>query len=442
MIKALAAKLDARPEHKRIVTGMLAVAGLAGIARVVGAAKEIVVAARYGTGPEADAYVFLFNLLSWPAGVWASVATAVLVPLLIKTDLATPQSGAVLRREIWGLTLGAGALGALAAAAFVLACQAGWIHAPAVPTALFAQTLPLVLILPLLMAFGVLAAFLMADGRYANTLIEAAPAAVIIAALLTMRSGDLWPLVWATVAGLGLQVALALLLQKPERRVLAPAFGFSAPQWRVLAASVGIVAAGQAITTATSVLDQFAAAGLGPGGNAALGYAGRLIGLATSLGALAVARAALPVFSKLGLEDPARQRRVAQDMSALLALLGVAAAVIGWLLAPLGVELLFQRGAFTADDARTVTEVFRLSLLQLPFFFSGMVLVQKLASNGDYGAFLKIGLVNFTAKLVALAVLVPLMGLGGVALSTAVMYAVGRVAIGRLAATSVPARVV
>ena len=433
MIKALYAKLDARPDHKRILTGMVAVAGLAGLAKIVGAAKEVVVAAHYGTGPAVDAYTLLFNLLSWPAGVWASVAAAVLIPLLVKAEHADPDAGLRFRRELWGFTLCAGAgVGVVAVGALLIA--------PNLRPELFGglgpsadQAALLALMVPLLMACGLLAAFLMADHRHANTLLEAAPAAAIVATLLVAGATGLWPLVFGTVAGLALQVVLMMVFQKPDRRVLAPTLGFRSPHWRVLAMSVGIVAAGQAVTSFTAVLDQAAAAGLGSGANAALGYATRLTSLVSSLGALAVARATLPVFSRLALEDRARQRRVARDMSGVLALLGLGAVLVGWVAAPLAVELLFQRGAFTADDARLVTQVFRLSLIQLPFFFSSMVLVQQIASNGDYTAFLKIGVVNLAAKLAALAVLVPLMGLPGVALSSAVMYGVGRIAIGRLA---------
>ena len=56
---------------------------LAGAAKIVGLAKEMVVAARFGAGPALDAYLFVFNILSTPASMWFSTISAVLVPQLI-----------------------------------------------------------------------------------------------------------------------------------------------------------------------------------------------------------------------------------------------------------------------------------------------------------------------------------------------------------------------
>src|SRR3546814_4343245 len=48
---------------------------------------------------------------------------------------------------------------------------------------------------------------------------------------------------------------------------------------------------------------------------------------------------------------------------------GAAAVAIAWALAPWGVALLFERGAFTADNTQAVAQVLRWGLLQLPFYF-------------------------------------------------------------------------
>lgn len=435
MLPAFALRVLPRLEHRQILGGMLAIAGLAGVAKIIGAAKEIVVAAHFGTGPDVDAYQLLFSLLSWPTGVLTGVAATVIIPLLVKADLSDAAEGLRFRRELWGATLLVSlGLGVLAAALTWAGAAGGWLGADAgMRQAVAQQALPLALMLPFAVAFVPFGAFLIADRKPINNLLEATPAAIIVLALFAAPASGPWALVAGTVVGMALQLALGMLLQAPERRVVRPSLDFRSPHWRVLAASVGVVLLSQAMTGVTSVFDQLWAADLGSGANAALGYAGRLTSLAATLGATAVARATLPVFARLGVEAPEAQARMARQWSAVMGGLGLVAVVVGWAAAPFAVELLFQRGAFTAEDTQLVTEVLRYSLIQLPFYFSSMVLVQQLASNGRFSAFLKIGLINLVTKVAALAVLAPTLGLAGIALSTAVMYAVGRVAIGRLA---------
>ena len=43
---------------------------------LVRAGKEMAIAYRYGVSAEVDAYLFVFNLVNWPVGVWFSVLTS------------------------------------------------------------------------------------------------------------------------------------------------------------------------------------------------------------------------------------------------------------------------------------------------------------------------------------------------------------------------------
>ena len=430
ILKALSRLLN-RPEHGHIVGGMIVIAALVGVAKVVGAAKEVVVAAHYGTGPVIDAYVLIFNLLSWPLGVWIGIGAAILIPLLVRGEMSDPEDTLRFRRELWGLTLWAGpALGVIAAILLWWVARHRWLAAaPAVDAQITAQVALLSLMLPFALSSSLFAAYMIADRRHLNNLLEAIPAIAIMVTLVAVGSPGYEPLVWATVLGTAAQLLVAMALQHRDRRARRPAFSFTSPLWRVLITSAGIVALANAITGATFIVDQVAAAGIGPGGNATLGYATRLTGLIVTLASISLSRAILPVLARLGTQDPMRQRQVARQWSLLMGGVGAVAVVIGWPLAPTLVRLMFQRGSFGAEDAKLVTQVFRYSLLQLPFFLSGMVLIQLIASNGMYSAFLKIGLVNLAAKLVGVAVLAPTLGVPGVALSTAFMYAVGRIQI-------------
>ena len=133
--------------------------------------------------------------------------------------------------------------------------------------------------------------------------------------------------------------------------------------------------------------------------------------------------AALPVLSDIqGRGDPVRARATALKWSGMMVLAGAVACLIGWLLAPWGVALLFQRGAFTAQNTAAVAQVLRWGLLQLPFYFGVLMLVQLLASQNRYRIMAAIAVANFALKAVMNEVLAPRMGVEGIMLATSIMY--------------------
>ncbi|KOF52206.1 hypothetical protein AD428_21780 [Achromobacter sp. DMS1] len=101
---------------------------------------------------------------------------------------------------------------------------------------------------------------------------------------------------------------------------------------------------------------------------------------------------------------------------------GAAAVAVGWVLAPWGVSVLFERGAFTAANTQAVAHVLRWGLLQLPFYFGVLILVQLLASQNRYRIMAAIAVGNFALKAVLNMVLAPRMGAAGIMLATSLMY--------------------
>src|SRR5690606_1955358 len=96
---------------------------------------------------------------------------------------------------------------------------------------------------------------------------------------------------------------------------------------------------------------------------------------------------------------------------------------LGWLMAPWGVALLFERGAFTAQDTQVVAQVLRWGLLQMPFYFGVLILVQLLASQNRYRIMAAIAVGNFAMKAAMNYWLAPVMGTAGIMLATSIMYA-------------------
>src|SRR5690606_7561848 len=126
----------------------------------------------------------------------------------------------------------------------------------------------------------------------------------------------------------------------------------------------GVMLIGQVAMSFVGPIDQYTAANLGANANATLGYAARLLSLILGLGAASVGRAALPVLADVQRRGEAdRARTVALKWSLLMAAGGAGVTLVGWLLAPWLVQLVFERGAFTAEDTARVAGVMRWGLL-------------------------------------------------------------------------------
>jgi peptidoglycan biosynthesis protein MviN/MurJ (putative lipid II flippase) len=206
-----------------------------------------------------------------------------------------------------------------------------------------------------------------------------------------------------------------------------PLFTQNATQWTVFWQGFSIMLAGQILMSFTTLIDQFFAAHLDAGAIATLNYANRILALILGLGATAVSRATLPVFSKTHASDETRLNKMALRWAAFLFLLGVAAMLIAWLLAPWGVKLLFERGAFTAQNTEAVMEVFRYSLVQLPFYFAGLVLVSLLSSQRKYREIASIASINLFVKIAANLFLVPWLGITGIVLAVGFMQMISMI---------------
>lgn len=410
--------------HAAILRGLVAVALFTLLGKLMSAAKEMAVAYRYGLAAEVDAYQFLYTLVSWPIGIWSSVLTAVLVPLAARMRDTAPGQLPRFRAELLGLAillgLGLGLLAWLAIGAMLARGQGGL---PPQAVALAQAALPgLVLLLPLGILTTLQSAWMLAAGRHVNTLMDSIPTFFIAAAILAVPSGSIGPLVWGTVAGCTVHL-IALLLPMARRRELEPAsFSLASPQWHWFWQGFGIMLGGQALMSLTTVIDQFYAAGLGTGAIATLGYANRVLSLLLGLAAVAVSRATLPVFAQARPDGTHALQRLAMHWARLMFVAGIAVALVAWLAAPWTIGLLFQRGQFGADDTRVVAEVLRYGLPQLPFYFSSMVLVSYALSQRRYGLIFWSGVSGCCAKVLGNLLLVPPLGVNGVALAAMFTY--------------------
>lgn len=430
-MKALIRRIDAiHSDHQRIFKAAFRVAVFLILGKAAGAIKEMAVAYRYGVSDAVDAYQFTMTLATWLPSTIVGVLGVVLIPVLVRLNRAGGAERKQFVRELqgWVLLLGLGlAVLTVLAWPWVLRWAGGGLSVPVsrMSTELLLAFAP---VAALLLIAGISGARLRSHERHVNTLLDSLPAIATLAWVMLAAQSvqDVGPLLWGTLIGYAIQtVWLAWLAARAEGGFWgAPRLSFQSPHWPELVSAAGIMLVGQVAMSFVGPLDQYTAAKLGDNANATLGYAARLLSLLIGIGAVSVGRAALPVLADVQSRgDAARARTMALKWSIFMLAAGAAVVAIAWVLAPWGVSVLFQRGAFTAEDTQVVAEVFRWGLLQLPFYFGVLILVQLLASQNRYRVMALIAVANFALKAALNGVLAEQMGTSGIMLATALMYA-------------------
>lgn len=420
---------DPQSQNRQIAEGFLWVSLFVFLGKLAGAGKEMAVAWRYGVSATVDAYVFIFNLVSWPVGIWSSILAVVLVPLAARLRSENPQELPRFRAELFGFTILIGLiLGLLAWFLLPPLLRAGWLGLSD-PVLAEAQRMAggLALLPPLGVAIALFATWLLAARRHRNTLFEAIPALTLLIFLLSPPGWVPEPLLWGTVVGFALHVAALALPLRRAGELSSPVFALRSPAWQIFWTGIGVMVVGQAMTSATELVDQFLAARLDPGSLSTLSYANRVLGLLMGLGATAVSRATLPVFSTVRAQGGDAVKSLALSWAGFMFALGLVALLVMWFAAPWIVRLLFERGAFTSVDTLAVTAILRICLLQMPFYFPALVFVSALAAQQGHAKIALSGALNLIIKLPIALILVRSFQLQGLVISTAVMYAVSLV---------------
>jgi putative peptidoglycan lipid II flippase len=436
-------RIDLHPlaHHRNIFSGLAFVSAFIFIAKICGALKEIAVAARYGTDPAVDAYIYVFNLLAWPLAVWTSALAVVLIPLFVRTSRERPAELAQFEREFFSLSVIVGAalgtVGVLVISAIVVDSLSGL--SPTTASHALWMAAPLALIVPLGFASTLFATQLMVSRRHTNSLFEGIPALCLLLTVLASHDRSGKSLVIGTVVGFVVQLATLVLSEPRFLKMISFSLRFRSPLWKEVSRYSFTIILSQLLVTAAGVVDQIMVAHLGSDSNAILGYASRVLALFTSLGATAVGRALLPVLSDLHNAGEGKEIGVARHWAWILFLIGAGIAGIGWIAAREVVHITFERGAFSALDAIHVADVLRFAFLQLPFYFSGIAIVQLVACRAQYTIFLHANAVALGVKIVLNFILIPVLGIKGSALATAVMYAASCTALWILSSNLRPA---
>jgi putative peptidoglycan lipid II flippase len=380
------------PRASRIGAAALLLAASVLLSRLLGYAREALLAYQVGAGAETDAYYAAFQIPDLLNHLLSGGALSIAFVPLYTRHLAAGDA----RRADHLLATVLGTLTAVAALATALLWW--WaepliaLQFPRFDAATQATTVHLTrIVLPAQIFFiagGIVNATLFAYGRFgAAALAPLLYNGGIIAGglLLAPRAtvgveGFAWGVLAGAVAGPFLAPLLYARGRVRLRMRVAP---FDRVFLRYLLVAAPLML-GQSLLTVDEWYQRWFGALLGAGAVSYLSYARRLMQVPVAVVGQAIAAAALPALSRLYAEGRHDElnRTVLRTLQAGLAL-AVLAAGGCWAVAHLLVQLIYQRGAFAPQDSDQVAMILALLCFAVPAWNIQQIIVRAFYARAD-----------------------------------------------------------
>lgn len=436
MIEALRMNLDFRniwreqSVNRRIFSALITVGGFTLVVNLAGTVKELIVARQFGTGDTMDALLIAFLLPSYAINVLAGSCSTAFVPTFVQVRENEGQekaqqllSGVI----IWNtavLTV-VSALLALTASFILPILGSGFsVSKLGLTRSLFFVFLPVLVISGIKMTW---AAVLNACERFALAALSSGmvPLATIVMLLLMGRTWGIYALAVGALSGYVIEAGLLGWGLRSNGFCLTPHWrGLDHALRKVIKQYIPVVA-GALLMCGTMLVDQSMAAVLGAGSVSTLNYGGKVVTLILGIGSVSLSTAVFPHFSRMvAIYDWAGIRHTLKTYTSLILIVTIPLTfILVYFSAPL-VRLIFERGAFTSMDTWRVSQVQALFLLQLPFYFLGILMVRLISSLNMNHILMQAAIINLLLKIVLNYFLMRRLGAAGIALSTTLVYIV------------------
>jgi putative peptidoglycan lipid II flippase len=413
--------------NRKIFRAAMIVAGGTAFVKVLAVAKELVVAAQFGTAGELDAFLIALIIPSVIVNIIADSFNSALIPTYIKVrekegKIAAQQlfSGAT----IWSVCL-------LLLTTFLLIALAP-LYLPYITSGFSPQKMELTyhllwVISPIILITGinvVWGAILNAGERFA--LVALAPIltpAVTMILLLTMKPWGIFNLPIGLVVGQFLEmIIVGTTLQQQGISLLPKWHGFDDNLKQVAGQYLPMIGAALFMCS-SGLVDRSMAAMLPSGSIAALGYGEKIITLPIVIASTALSTAVIPYFSQMFAQND--WQGLQRSLKSYLGLIFAATIPLAGLIILFSeqiVRMLLQRGSFTAENTHLVAQIQACFALQIPFYI-GCILVVRLSSAMRIGQILMWGSAgNLIVNISLNYLLMQWFGVVGIALSTSCVY--------------------
>lgn len=404
-----------------LVTGVLTI-----VCKVIGFAKELVVAAQFGAGATLDSYLVAIVIPTMVCYVFAMSFASALVMQYIKNKTNDGEAAAR-QRYATSMFWGMGFVVSVAVTGAVLGpVLLPWIS-PGFRPELQASTQRLLWqLLPYSILAGMSAiwsSILNARGRFVASALS--PGVISLSLIILV---SYWPIKDARVlmggltVGAFLDVVILGYCIRQEGLPLVPRLSRWQPEDRWIVAQTLPMIVATALRSSSLIIDQSMASTLGAGSVSELSYGSRFVAMSQGLVALPMGKILFPHFVQLieSRKWSDVQLLLRRSVLALLAISVPITLVLAAFSGPL-VQWTFRRGQFTSDMATRVAAVQVMCALQFPFYLWSALLsrvafamqLRRVVVGGE----VLIAIFNIAMNYL----LMKTMGLEGIALSTAIV---------------------
>lgn len=400
------------------------------VVKVIATAKELLVALRLGTNPELDAFLFAYMFPAFLISIAAASMQSASVPrfMRVKTE-SSPEAAnqfAARSASVCAVVLILMVVVIAPICSVAIPFLARGFDEPTVATA---QRL-VYMLMPLLFLNGMTkywSGLLNAETRYSIPALVPAATPMLVACALWVGWSKLgiYSLAVGTLAGGMLEF---LIVAASMRRIGMPLFRMIKTidsDQRAMIQQFWPAAIASILMSGTVLIDQTMAAGLVEGSVSALSYGTKLSVVVAAVIVMAISTVTLPYFSNLVSQSDWRAiRRSLVPGGAAVAAISILVTTIIVTQSEQIVEVVFERGAFTASDTELVARIQAWHALQIPFYALSMIMVRLVTALAATRLLMIGAALNLAADLTLNLTLVPINGVVGIAMANAGMYLV------------------
>lgn len=420
-------KLTSGSTNRKIFGAAVIVGMGVGLSKLASVVKELVVAWKFGTGDELDAFLIAFVVPSFINNVVAGSFNAALIPTYIQVQEKEGKkasqklfSGAI----VWST--------GLLAITMLFMLTAAPLYLPRIATGFNAEKLDLTYkflwaLSPFLLLSGIHTtwiAVLNAGERFALASISQTitPTFTIILLLIGNSLGVFMLVIGLVGGGLLETVIIGIALHRQGVSLVPKWYGFDSNLSQVANQYTPMIA-GAFLMCSSSLVDQSMAAMLSPGSVAALNYGNRVIALPITLTTTALSTAVIPYFSKMvAHQDWQSVRHTLKRYLGFIFVFTVPMMMLFIIFSEMIVQLLFQRGSFTANDTHIVAQIQTYFAFQIPFYVANILVVRLISSMKLNQILMWVSGFNLIINIVLNYLFMQWMGIKGIALSTSCVY--------------------
>lgn len=439
-----------------IFRALLSIASAALLSRLMGMVNQVIVTSRFGAGATMDAYFIASTAPTLLAYLLISTIETAVTPVYArirtqeKRESASRLFSTLLNLLIIGTVL-------LTTVLFLFQKQVLLFSAPALDASRFRVALSLTtftypVIIPMVI-IGFLECILNTEGQfgwpaYAGLLV---PLTAGVLVLVIGKSQGVVVYCVGTILGLCLQCCAFVVRARKAKIVYRPILDLRHPALHAIVMTAWPVLLGSLISQVSPLVDQIFASFLPVGSISALSYSLKLVSVCSGVIFASVGRAALPYLSRQAAQRDMHAFKGTLRLYLWLVGLGTILLSVGMIvLARPLVQMLFQRGAFSAADTDRTATILVGFVVGLAPMSLGIITSKAFSALGKTKVLMGVSLFSVVANVVLDALFSYFWQGFGIALATSVYY-VGtmlllffmlRRMIGRLDLFTVPQEIV